>query len=1002
MNRLLLTLLLLLAALPARAQTTNVVALVTFTNVVRGVTNGDTITINGDVRRYTNGAIAGTAYILSTNIVGHAATNTWLRLAVYTPSFVDRIFTTNTNSLVIQGKLLSSLTVSLSSGIGTVAYSTQTWSTVYPIVGPNGGVPTEAGRTNNASQLIALLNDNRPTNVVANGNPALSNLFDLTSQQRGSNKVFIASTNQNGSLSNNAVTRALISSNAPGGGIWGTSNGLPQFQIFADVQGRIVLVDTNGNAVNWTNAYSTAQLLNVQTALGLFPDQSKLIRSSNYWTTQNHWAFTGQSFPFGFDATNPVLRGGISGGMILSNYYIHFYGQVTNGQSWLRIGTVSSNLASRLTVTANGGLPALIDDDTLTAYDPEGGLFGGHALEESQLVNLLTLVRASGVLSTNWNRNINPTNLWQIPNTWSNAQNVFLLAPYFPAGFNATGAVSHAQTSRDFTATGTNTFGGDMSFPRFDISTVAAGHNVIDVKTNVYIRLTGSPGSDWTLGGITSGSIRDGKLIIIENRTGYSVTIQNESGTAPTAAERILTLASSGNVTNATLVGDGTMMFVYNGASARWILLKPDVDVSATATNAITTISTNGVPVSSAATGLDFTNATGYVVGGTVFINPGVSAGSGEANVNGEISVTNATRLGLVYGKAGVTNLLRSLSGGNGIEITNQGTNLVIAATATAGVELTASNGIAIAYVNGTNFISVNGDISAGTNLPVIKTMTSSDIAFTFTRNADGTTNAAMVVTGGSATNAQPPATILTNLSNLATPGENATLRWQYGGPAWSEASQFYVADYFTTQFSSYGAIQSGAGGATVGYATMPSSSRENRNGFALMRAYGTNAVGGTHYARHMYLPFAAFGLFSNNYGFETELVCENAITNSLLQVGLLTSNTTSNQTAGGVFWEYNPVHSANWIARCYGSSSISQTTTVAVALNTWVKLGFRCQGTNSVVFYTNAVPFWTNSTAANMPTASTYMGAILSNSITNAPGHGTFHSVFLDYVKSY
>lgn len=54
-------------------------------------------------------------------------------------------------------------------------------------------------------------------------------------------------------------------------------------------------------------------------------------------------------------------------------------------------------------------------------------------------------------------------------------------------------------------------------------------------------------------------------------------------------------------------------------------------------------------------------------------------SGVGEVNVNGEISITNATKIGLVYGKAGVTNLLRSLQAGNGIVKTNQGTNIVTA-----------------------------------------------------------------------------------------------------------------------------------------------------------------------------------------------------------------------------------------------------------------------------------------------------------------------------------
>jgi len=84
----------------------------------------------------------------------------------------------------------------------------------------------------------------------------------------------------------------------------------------------------------------------------------------------------------------------------------------------------------------------------------------------------------------------------------------------------------------------------------------------------------------------------------------------------------------------------------------------------------------------------------------------GTGAGSGEANVNGEVAVTNAAVMGLVFGKAGITNLLRSLQGGNFVILTNQGTNIIVA------VDVTLTNGLAtIAFVyaigaNDTNYVN--------------------------------------------------------------------------------------------------------------------------------------------------------------------------------------------------------------------------------------------------------------------------------------------------------
>jgi hypothetical protein len=58
------------------------------------------------------------------------------------------------------------------------------------------------------------------------------------------------------------------------------------------------------------------------------------------------------------------------------------------------------------------------------------------------------------------------------------------------------------------------------------------------------------------------------------------------------------------------------------------------------------------------------------------------NAAPGETNYNGEVSLTNATTLGLVYDKSNATNRLRSLRGGDLITLTNEGTNIAVAASA--------------------------------------------------------------------------------------------------------------------------------------------------------------------------------------------------------------------------------------------------------------------------------------------------------------------------------
>jgi citrate lyase gamma subunit len=93
------------------------------------------------------------------------------------------------------------------------------------------------------------------------------------------------------------------------------------------------------------------------------------------------------------------------------------------------------------------------------------------------------------------------------------------------------------------------------------------------------------------------------------------------------------------------------------------------------------------------------------------------SAASGEANVNGEV-FTNATRIGSVYDKQGVTNRLRSLSGGKGITLTNESTNIVFAAEV-SNADLTAVVGTTNAYIKSLGGLGTNNGFTTPTNYQI-------------------------------------------------------------------------------------------------------------------------------------------------------------------------------------------------------------------------------------------------------------------------------------------
>lgn len=241
-----------------------------------------------------------------------------------------------------------------------------------------------------------------------------------------------------------------------------------------------------------------------------------------------------------------------------------FYDHETNAISAIRAGT--------------NGVPGL--------YDAGGGLLWnndhyavpiGTLLSGPQLLNvasaleyfpLLTGIPAIGRGSNNWSG----------PNYWSNSSN------NFAAGFTASYSISTSSTniggyqtnttsdglsSSNNLFKGTNVFRGDVSFERADITTVAAGNNRLNVGTNVFIRITGSPGAAWTLVGIEGGN-RNGKLLKIYFNTGFNVTVGHQAGTETVAENRIISLTAA----DQTSALDGAAEFIYDAGQSRWVMLQ--------------------------------------------------------------------------------------------------------------------------------------------------------------------------------------------------------------------------------------------------------------------------------------------------------------------------------------------------------------------------------------------------------------------------------------------
>jgi hypothetical protein len=133
-----------------------------------------------------------------------------------------------------------------------------------------------------------------------------------------------------------------------------------------------------------------------------------------------------------------------------------------------------------------------------------------------------------------------------------------------PGGLHVAGSITNPATI------GTNTVDGHIKFIRLAVSSLANGNNAaVPIATNTFVEVSG-PSAAFTINGVANGS--DGRFLIIVNQTGQDMTVAHQSGTDPTAANRIITMTGADRTTTA----NGAAMLIYSGAASRWILISLD------------------------------------------------------------------------------------------------------------------------------------------------------------------------------------------------------------------------------------------------------------------------------------------------------------------------------------------------------------------------------------------------------------------------------------------
>lgn len=497
MKRFLPFLLMLLWALGARAASPTIItATITVTNTA-GTTNGQTLTVNGNTRTWTNSVVVPTSQILTNNNIGGCATNMFAAIA--DAPFAGLSLAQLTNGMTLQTIMPNgALSASVSAGWAAVVLTTNTLTSAQVVRVPLT-VEYSTNQTNIATYLAQGLESS--TYGISATAPVVSNLVNLTQAQTVTGqKTFISPIGTNGYFN-------LSFFNSP---------------IFT-------------NAINYGNALSSRGTNSLSEQFG-----AGAVASSNSAS-----AFGSQTWAAGQNSTAVG-----SGADAVADY------SSALGSSALASGTRA--IALGVAARAQGNSSVAIGNQS-TAVGVSSVALGDSA--NTANANNATAVGQGS--AANW---ANSTAVGQGVSTTTSNQVMLGQSGQTVA---IPGNVAIGGVGQNVTLTGTNTLqtGADLAFNRFALTTLANGNNAaVAVGTNVFVEVSGPTGA-FSINGIAGG--RDGKFLIILNRTGQQMTLAHDSGVDPTSANRLY----SNSGADQSVAGNSAALLIYSGQASHWIVL---------------------------------------------------------------------------------------------------------------------------------------------------------------------------------------------------------------------------------------------------------------------------------------------------------------------------------------------------------------------------------------------------------------------------------------------
>jgi hypothetical protein len=511
--------LLLLMGCRAEALSFRIEAKISITNTPA---TSNLLTLNGQSKMWRTTILDATTQMQITNSIGGHRTNLYNHCNSY--PFTNNIsvsYGTNTNDVILLGQKNQPMLASLSGTWGFITFKT---NAVYDGETQAAGTNNvgRASMTNEASATVAMMPAS--TNRIPAGITAMDHFVDKTSSGSVSNKNLVG-----GSLSNTVAKRleVIAQTTSRGGGYLDFSWAAPQSG-----------VDPSGNGSGLRFYDGTTNTFIMLTWNGEDP-----YVTMRWGTNTGDGPFDPIDIGPAVDVSSLVdLTVEQSAGLLLNaKSATHMFPIMdgaaisfgasgwTNNWKSINIFTTSTNEFNTLT-KFNGGVYMLSGFGS-------NMFFLRPTISNAVAITVTNLQAFGGYLSNFFSQNI----------------------------------VSSNTASYNNLLGGTSVITGMLSLgPATAISSIAAGGNFLDVGTNTHIRLTGTPGTNWTLTGIKQGSRtpQDGDMVLIEGDTGFSATIANESALVTTGNEfqRIRTY-NGGDTTSS---GDFLALAYYKGSIARW------------------------------------------------------------------------------------------------------------------------------------------------------------------------------------------------------------------------------------------------------------------------------------------------------------------------------------------------------------------------------------------------------------------------------------------------